>query len=160
MYLAPKTEQALAAMEGGRYLQAAALFEEGAIAAYQAGELTTMKMSTALSIKAYAMGGDGASVVRFASSAIDALAAAGRVPEISGFATKLLRDIRAQGQPAAADAFSAHVSSVVGAGFSDPDAPKLAPFCPSCGAAVKPADVVRPTPSTVACPFCGASLSR
>lgn len=160
MFVAPDDEAALAAMNEGSYLKAAPLFERSSIAAYRAGEIPSMKLSASLSIKAYAMGGDAQNAERMARASVDALAAAGRKPEIPGFANRVLESLRTRGLHPAADALSQHVSALMGSGFSDPAAPQLPAFCPSCGAAVKPAEVVRPTPSTVACRFCGGSLAR
>ena len=147
-------------MQAGRYAEAGALFEKCAIDAYRAGEIPDMKLNAALSVKSYAMAGDAANAARFASATVDALAGAGRTPEIHGFATKVLESMRVRGQAAAADEVSKHVGQVVGATWNDPAAPQLPAFCPSCGAAVKPAEIVRPTPSTVACKYCGGSLAR
>ncbi len=68
--------------------------------------------------------------------------------------------MRLHGFAADADELSAHVGQLLGAAWNDPAAPKLPAFCSSCGSPVKPAEVVRPTPSTVACRYCGASLAR
>jgi len=160
MYVAPDDPQALAAMNEGRYLDAAVLFERSAIHAYRANELPSMKLSASLSIKAYAMGGDAANAERLAKATVDALAAASRGPEIPGFATRVLESLRSRSLGGVADAVSQHVGAVVGPSWNDPATPKLPAFCPSCGAAVKPAEVVRPTPSTVACKYCGGSLAR
>lgn len=160
MYVAPDDEAALAAMNAGRYPEAGALFERSSIHAYRANEIPSMKLSASLSIKAYAMGGDAANAERMAKASVDALAAAGRNAEIPGFATRVLESLRVRNLGGVADSVSAHVSACVGGGFHDAAAPQLPAFCSSCGAAVKPAEVVRPTPSTVACKFCGGSLAR
>ncbi len=160
MYVAPDDEAALAAMSAGRPLEAAPLFERSAIHAYKANEMLSMKLSASLAIKAYAMAGDAPNAERMARASVDAFAAAGRRAEIPGFATRVLEMLRSRGLGAVADAVSQHISGVMGTGFQDPAAPQLPAFCSSCGAAVKPAEVVRPTPSTVACSFCGASLAR
>jgi hypothetical protein len=158
VYLADEVGPANAAMEAGRYAEAAALYERGAIASFNAKEMLQLKMCAALAIKAYAMAGDGANATRFARSTIDALKS--RPPEIPGFMRKVLVSMRDHGLPAEADAVSAYVGEVLGAAWQDPNTPKLPAFCSACGAPVKPAEVVRPTPSTVACKFCGASLDR
>jgi hypothetical protein len=160
MFLAPEVGPANDAMAAGRYGEAGALYERAAIASHGAGDVLMTKMNGALAVKAYAKGGDPKNAVRFAIATVDALKAGGHVPEIAGFATKCLESLRVQGHSADADVLSAHVGQAVGAAWSDPNAPKLPAFCSSCGAAVKPAEVVRPTPSTVACHYCGASLAR
>lgn len=147
-------------MKAGQYLEAAQLFERSAIASHQAADREQTKINALLAVKAYAKGGDGASVVRFASSTVDVLLASHPGIEASSFAKNALEDIRLYDQHAAAEAFSAYVGKVVGAGWHDPAAPALPAFCPGCGAAVKPAEVVRPTPSTLACRYCGGSLAR
>jgi hypothetical protein len=160
MFIAPETPAALEAMQAGRYVEAAQLFERAAIAAHQAGDLLSKKMSATLSVKAYSKGGDAANAVRFASATFDVLLAAGLAVDATSFAKKVLADIRLYDQNVAADELSAYVGKVLGAKWHDPAAPQLPGFCSSCGGVVKPAEVVRPTPSTVACRFCGASLAR
>jgi len=160
MFVAPDAPAALEAMKAGRYLEAGQLFERSAIAAHQAGDLLSKKMSALLSVKAYSKGGDAANAVRFASVTFDVLLAAGLAVDATSFAKKALEDIRLYDLTVAADQFSAYVGKVVGPKWHDPAAPQLPAFCSSCGGAVKPAEVVRPTPSTVPCRFCGVSLAR
>ena len=145
-------------MTAGKYAEAGALFERCALDEYRGGHFLEMKISAALAVKAYSMSGDGANALRFGKAAVDAFAAASRVPEIAGFANKALESLRTRGQAAAAEELSKHISDVVGSAWSDPAMPQLPAVCASCGAVVKPAEVVRPTPTTVACKYCGASL--
>lgn len=150
---------ALEAMNAGRYGDAAPRFEWAANSALAVGDGPLHTTINALNaIKAYATAGDPKNAIRFATAWLDQLRRAGRAPEIPAFAGKTLESLRAHGQAADADAYSAHVAGMLGSAWSDPGAPKLPAFCGSCGAIVKPAEVVRPTPTTVACRYCGASL--
>jgi hypothetical protein len=158
MYVAPEVAPANEAMAAGRYLEAGALYERSAISSYSAGEVVWQKMGALLAVKAYALGGDPQNAVRFAIATVDVLKTSGRAPEVPGFANKLLETLRTQGHGAAAEALSAHVGELIGAAWHDPHAPKLPAFCSACGGKVKPAEVVRPTPTTVACRYCGVSL--
>jgi hypothetical protein len=158
VFLADDVAPANAAMQAGRYAEAAPLYERAAIASQHSGEMLQVKMCAALAIKAYAMAGDGANAVRFAKATVDVLKS--RPPEIPGFMRKALESMRDHGLSAEADVVSAYIGEVLGAAWQDPSAPKLPAFCSACGAPVRPAEVVRPTPSTVACKFCGASLGR
>jgi hypothetical protein len=151
---------AIEAMKAGRYAEAAPQLEWAAMFAFGVNDVMQVKLMGANAVKAYAQSGDAANAVRLATRIVDLFHGAGRNPEIPGFAKHALADLRTQGHPQAADALSAHISGVMGGAWSDPDAPKLPAFCSSCGAAVKPAEIVRPTPSTVACHYCGASLDR
>lgn len=100
-------------MKAGRYAEAGQLFERSAAAAHQAGDLMESKISALLAVKAYAKAGDGASVVRFASSTVDVLVSMQLGVEASPFAKKALEDIRLYDQNAAADELSAYVGKVV-----------------------------------------------
>ena len=157
-FIAPEMKPAQAAFEDGRYAEAAPLYERAAVATHAAGEALMWKMTAIVAVKAYALAGDPANALRFATSTLDVLHSGGHAGEVPGIAKKCLEALRAQGHGAQADALSAHVGQLMGGQWSDPDAPKLAAFCVSCGAAVKPAEVVRPTPTTVACRYCGVSL--
>ncbi len=159
MFLAPEIEPANDAMSQGRYAEAAGLYERAAYAAHQANDLLGTKMGAHLAIKAFAHAGDPKNAVRIAISTVDLFKTIAGEPDIRSFATKALDTLRTQGHHADADAFSAHVLTLVPT-WSDPNAPQLPAFCTTCGAAVKPAEVVRPTPSTVACSYCGGSLAR
>lgn len=159
MFVAPELGPANAAFEAGRYPEAAQLYERCASAAHQAQDLLAIKAGALMAVKSWAYAGDPKNAVRFATSTVELFKTSGREPDIRSFATKILDILRGQGHHADADAFSAHVRSVVPT-WTDPNAPQLPAFCSACGAVVKPAEVVRPTPSTVACKFCGASLAR
>jgi hypothetical protein len=159
MFVAPEAEAANNAFAAGRYAEAAQLYERCANASYQAQELLSLKLEAHLAIKAWAYAGDPKNAVRFATATVDLLKRIAGEPDIRTFATRSLETLRTQGHHADADVLSAHVSSILPS-FSDPNAPRLPSFCFNCGAAVKPAEVVRPTPSTIACKFCGASLMR
>lgn len=148
------------AMEEGRYAEAARLYEASAVECHRASEPLWMKMNALLAVKAYVHAADPANAVRFATATVEAIQAGGHAPEVPGFAAKALESMRLHGFAADADALSAHVGQLVGAAWNDPAAAKFPAFCSNCGAAVKPAEVVRPTPSTVACRYCGASLAR
>ncbi len=146
-------------MNAGQYDVAGPLFERCAVDCHRAGDLLAMKLNAALSVKSFAMGADGANAARVAVATVDALAAAGRVPEIPGFAAKALESMRIRHLAVVADEVSRHVGTVVGSAWNDPAAIKLPAFCTSCGAPVRPAEVTRPTPSTAACNYCGGSLA-
>jgi hypothetical protein len=157
-FVAPEMGPATAAFEEGRYAEAAPLYERAAIATHAAGDPLMWKMTAIVAVKAYAMAGDPSNAVRFATQTFDVLRSGGHGAEVPGVAKKCLESLRAQGHAAEADALSAHVARLMDGKWNDPDAPRLVAFCASCGAAVKPAEVVRPTPTTVACRYCGASL--
>ena len=159
MFVAPELGPANDAMGAGRYAEAAQLYERCAYAAHQANDLLGVKMGAGMAIKAWAHAGDPKNAVRIATSTVDLLKTIAHEPDVRSFATKTLDSLRTQGYHADADAFSAHVHTVVPT-WSDPNAPQLPAFCSACGAVVKPAEIVRPTPSTVACKYCGASLAR
>jgi hypothetical protein len=152
------------AMSAGRYAEAAPGFERCARMAHACGDVMEMKMSANNAVTAFAHASDPTNALRLATEIVDLLASASagadRRSEIPGFARHALESLRTQAHFAQADALSAHVAQRMGGAWSDAGAPRLAAFCPSCGAAVKPAEVVRPTPSTVACRYCGASLDR
>jgi hypothetical protein len=154
------SKAAMTAMKEGRYAEAATRLEWAATAAFGVGDKMQTKMTGTTAVKAYAMAGDPASALRLATHLVNLFHEAGRNPEIPGFAKHALESLRNQGYAAEADALSAHIARAMGGAWSDPNAPKLPAFCSSSGAAVKPAEVVRPTPSTVACRYCGASLDR
>jgi hypothetical protein len=160
LFVAKHEGRANAAMEAGRYAEAATLYEKSAAECYTAGEPLWMQLSALLAVKAYVLAGDPKNAVRFAQATVDAIHGGGKEPEVPGFAAKALESVRLHGFAADADALSAYVGQLLGAAWNDLAAPKLPAFCSSCGAAVKPAEVVRPTPSTVACRYCGASLAR
>jgi len=147
------------AMAAGRYAEAGSLYERASDASRVAGDHLTLRMMAALAVKGYGMAGDASNGLRIAIATVDVLVSMELLPEIPGFARKALQALRTQGHAAAADELSAHVGRAVPT-WSDPDAPKLPAFCSACGAAVKPAEIVRPTPSTIACHYCGASLAR
>ena len=112
--------------------------------------LIRKRSSTA--VEAYANAGDPQSALRVAMQIVDLHHAAGRSGEVARFARLTLKPLRRDGHAAEADAISAYIARATGGAWSDPDAPKLPAFCSNCGAAVKPAEVARPTPTTVACP--------
>jgi hypothetical protein len=147
------------AMKEGRYAEAAKHYELSAGSAYDARESTSMRMCALLAVKAYSKVPDTTNAIRFALQTIEALKAIGLPPvDQKGFAKKALEELRQYDHHAAADDLSTRVGQIFGAEWHDPAAPRLPAFCPSCGAPVKPAEVVRPTPSTIACKFCGGSL--
>jgi hypothetical protein len=160
MFMPDEVGPANAAMETGRYAEAGSLYERAAVEAHRAGDTLVLRMMAVLAVSAYVRAGDIPSAMRFATATVDLLQSVGMVPEIPGVARKMLNALRDQGHPSEADALSARVGQIVGAAWSDPGAPKLAAFCSSCGAAVKPAEIVHPTPSTSACRYCGANLAR
>lgn len=159
MFIPDQLGLANAAMDAGKYADAAALYEQASEEARIAGDHLTLRMMVVLGAKAYGMAGDPGKGARFAIATVDLLVTMNLIAEIPGFARKTLQALRAQGHTASADEFSAHVAQVVPT-WNDPDAPKIPAFCSACGAVVKPAEVVRPTPSTMACRYCGASLAR
>jgi hypothetical protein len=148
------------AMDGGRYAEAASLYEGAATESRAAGDTLTFRMMAVLAVKAYGRAGDTENAVRLAVTTVDLLQGLAMIPEIPGVAHKMLAALRAQGHAVSADGISTHVAQVVGAAWSDAGATKLPAFCASCGAAVKPAEIVHPSPSSVACRYCGASLAR
>jgi hypothetical protein len=159
MYVAPEIGPANDAFAASRYVEAAQLYERAAYSAHQAKELLGIKAASLMAVKAWAYGGDGANALRFATSVIDLFKTIAQEPDIRSYASKTLAMLRDQGLHAYADTLSAHVGAVVPT-WTDPNAPQLPASCGTCGALVKPAEVVRPTPSTVACKYCGASLAR
>lgn len=159
MFFPDKLGPANAAMDGGRYAEAGSLYEGAAEESRAAGDTLTFRMMAVLAVKAYGRAGDPENAVRLAISTVDLLQSLAMIPEIPGVAHKMLAALRAQGHAASADGISAHVAEVVGAAWIDTGT-KLPAFCASCGAPVKPAEIVRPSPSTIACRDCGASLAR
>jgi hypothetical protein len=159
LFLAPEVAPANEAFAAGRYAEAATLYEQAAYSAHRAGDLLAIKMGANLAVKAWAYAGDGATAARFAMSVVDLLKTMGREPDIRGVASKALESLRAQGHLADAAALSAHVGASI-TGWHDPNAPQLPAFCTHCGAPVRPDEVLRPTPVTFACKFCGGSLAR
>jgi hypothetical protein len=153
-----RVTRALAAMSEGRYAEAATSLEWAATAAFGAGDTMSAKVEGNNAVTAFAKAGDSPGALRLATRLVDLFRDANLPREIPGFAGHALESLRMNGLAAAADALSAHVKGVMGAAWSDPAAPTLTAFCGSCGAAVKPSEVVRPTPSTVACRYCGASV--
>jgi hypothetical protein len=153
-----RVNRALAAMKEGRYADAAKGLEWAAAAAFGAGDTMEAKIAGNNAVTAFAKAGDSAGALGIATHMVDLFRDANLAGDIPGFARHALESLRLSGFVAAADALSVHVKGVMGAAWSDPAAPTLAALCPSCGAAVKPSEVVRPTPSTVACRYCGASV--
>ena len=160
MQFVPKhAGRAQKAFDAGRYSDAAAEFEKSTAECHEAGDAIWAKMYALLAVKAHVHAGDGKNALRFAQATVNEIHRQGHAAEVPGFAANALESMRLHGLAAEAELLSAHVGQLLSGAWSDPAAPKLPAFCSSCGAAVKPAEVVRPTPSTVACRYCGASLA-
>jgi hypothetical protein len=147
-----KNDEALVAMQEGRFRDAAILYERAAMAAYQAADMPAMIGPALMAVNGYAYAADGAQALRVASAAVDALKDGPHKSEIRDFAAKVLRTLRKQELGAAMAAFSAHVDQATA-----PPAP-LPKFCSGCGKPVNAQEVVHPTPSASLCRHCGHSL--
>jgi hypothetical protein len=158
--LVQRTADALAAMQAGRYAEAAPTLELAAITAHRIDDIIDSNLFGSGAVEAYAKAGDMHSAVRVLTQIVDLYRASGKSTEIARFGRFTLKPLRRDGFAAEADAISAELARLTGGAWHDPDAPKLPAFCSNCGAAVKPAEIVRPTPTTVACHYCGASLDR
>ena len=156
--LVQRTADALEAMQAGRHAEAAPTLELAATTASGMGNVIDLNLFGSSAVEAYARAGAMQKAVQLATDLVGVHQAAGRNTEVARFMRFTLKPLRRDGLAAEADAIAAAIARATGGAWSDPDAPKLPGFCANCGAAVKPAEVARPTPSTVACRYCGASL--
>jgi hypothetical protein len=157
---AERTNSALAALQAGRFAEAAPTFEWAGLSAQSVDDIINTNIFGSSAVEAYAKAGDMQNALRVATQIVGRYHALGNSPELARFMRFVLKPLRRDGYEAAAGAIAAQVATATSGAWSDPEAPKLPAFCSNCGAPVKPAEVVRPTPTTVACHFCGASLDR
>lgn len=155
-----RLEGALSAMQSGRYREAAPVFELVGVTAAKIGDVVEVNLHGSSAVECYLRLGDRDNAFRALRQFVEIHVNAQRVPEAARFGRLTIKPLRRDGLTTEADAVSAYLASALGAAWNDPDAPKLPPFCSNCGAAVKVVEVVRPTPSTAACKYCGASLDR
>jgi hypothetical protein len=158
--LVQRTTTAMEAFQAGRFAEAAPTLQLAAETAVQIGDVMQTNIFGSCAVVGYVKAGDPQAAIRLVMHFVALHQTAGRTAEAARFGRLSLKPLRRDGHVVEADEISTQLARVLGAAWNDPDAPRLPAFCSNCGAAVKPAEVVRPTPSTVACQYCGGSLDR
>lgn len=151
--------RANALLQEKRYREAAQVFFAGCLAAHARGADLHFRMKASLAAKSWILAGEPNEAWNVAGRILEALVPQGRQRDALSLLHKIVEDLRAHGFHEAALGVSTDASRALGASWIDDKAPRLPPRCSQCGAPVRPEEVVRPTPVTVACRFCGASLA-
>src|SRR4051794_38696376 len=137
------SDHARAAMEDGRWLEAAALYERAAADARGANDIPAMVGASLMAANNFGYAPDAHQALRVAFATLDVLQGSPHAARIPDFVKKLQITFRKQELTQAAAALTARVEQVTAA----PSTP-LPKFCAGCGKPVNAAEVVRPTPST------------
>lgn len=154
----PGAEQAMDLMNQGRFTEAAPLFLEAALREQARGNDMMFRAHVLVAAKAWVLAAQPNGAWSVAARALESYLAQNRQNDAVSLMHKIVAMLRERGYGEAADGISWDASRGLGALWADPNAPRLPDHCHQCGAPVRPAEVVRPTPATVACRYCGASL--
>jgi hypothetical protein len=151
--------RAMALFGEHRYREAAPPLLEGAFRDLARGDEGEFTMNALLAAKAWMLAEEPNGAWSVAARVLQELVPTGRARQALPLMHKLVQALRERGYPEVAMGVSNDAGRALGTLWVDPDAPRLPNHCVQCGAAVRPAEVTHPTPTTVACKYCGASLS-
>ena len=142
-----------------KFRESAPILFEVALRALHRGDDIEFTLNALLAARAWMLAEEPNGAWSIAARVLEEFVPKGRAREALSLIHKIVDELREKGYPDVALGVSTDASRVLGELWIDPHAPRLPNHCTQCGAPVRPGEVVRPTPTTVACKYCGASLA-